>query len=329
MRSDSKEQKIAIIGAGMAGITCADMLRQWGYRPVVFDKSRGVGGRLATRRGDEGAAFDHGAQYMTTRSPAFETLLKQAIERDTADVWTPRMLPAGNSPDTQWFVGTATMNALVKPAAEALDICLNSEVKAIERVDAGWRLRTDGDENEHIFDCVVCTVPAPQAGTILVNEQSIVDQLSSVSMAPCWALMVAFSSNVDPGFDVWRDSSEEISWIARNSSKPRRESTPDCWVIHASPEWSRAHLELDREQIAALMLDMSLPIIGGEVSRIIYSAAHRWRYAMTETALAHPYIASDDRTLFLGGDWCLGARVECAYESGRQIAKAIAEGPLR
>ena len=41
---------IAVIGAGIAGLVCAQQLSQAGYSVVVVEKSRGLGGRLATRR---------------------------------------------------------------------------------------------------------------------------------------------------------------------------------------------------------------------------------------------------------------------------------------
>ncbi|HIP78813.1 MAG TPA: FAD-binding protein, partial [Kiloniellaceae bacterium] len=42
--------RIAVIGAGLAGLLCARRLQDAGLHPVVFEKSRGLGGRLATRR---------------------------------------------------------------------------------------------------------------------------------------------------------------------------------------------------------------------------------------------------------------------------------------
>jgi len=71
--------KVAIVGAGIAGLSCALRLQQDGCNVTVLDKGRGAGGRMSTRRiampGGEGAggevAFDHGAQYLTMRDPAF------------------------------------------------------------------------------------------------------------------------------------------------------------------------------------------------------------------------------------------------------------------
>ena len=59
---------VAVIGAGMAGLAAARTLAAAGHAVQVFDKGRGIGGRLSTRRTDYGA-FDHGAQYATVRDP--------------------------------------------------------------------------------------------------------------------------------------------------------------------------------------------------------------------------------------------------------------------
>ncbi len=48
--SDSSKSTVAVIGAGMTGITCARALADAGFDVTVFEKSRGLGGRMATRR---------------------------------------------------------------------------------------------------------------------------------------------------------------------------------------------------------------------------------------------------------------------------------------
>lgn len=68
-------KSIAIIGAGVAGTVCAHRLKQADFNPIIFEKSRGLGGRLATRRTRAGHTFDHGAQYITAHSAKFKTLL--------------------------------------------------------------------------------------------------------------------------------------------------------------------------------------------------------------------------------------------------------------
>jgi renalase len=52
--------EVLIVGAG----TAAAELQQNGHNVIVFDKSHGIGGRLASRRIGL-ATFDHGAQFIS------------------------------------------------------------------------------------------------------------------------------------------------------------------------------------------------------------------------------------------------------------------------
>ena len=291
--------RIAIIGAGMAGLSCARGLAEAGFSPVVFEKSRGLGGRLATRR--TGALrFDHGAQYVTARGESFRAYLN-----DYAQAWRPEGASGA------WFVGTPGMNALVKPMAEGLDIRLGAQVTPL-RDGAHWRIE------EALFDRVISTVPAAQARALFPETA---EALAAVEVAPCWTLMVAFEHGTDWP-DMARARDTDLAWIARNTSKPGREPEPECWVVHASPDWSRAHLELEKEVAQERMLDL-LRGMRGALPGLVSASAHRWRYAMTIAPLGRSHMASDDGSLLIGGDWCLGARVEDAWESGRAMAAAV------
>ncbi len=316
--------RIAIIGAGMAGLTCARQLTEHGFRPTVFEKSRGLGGRLATRRAGDGVAFDHGAQYVTARSATFRRALQDAADAGATAEWRPG-LDAGPAPtqDT-WYVGVPAMNALVKPLAKGIDVRLTTEASAVRRERDAWQVvGPTGDAGEP-FDIVVCTAPAPQARRLLASEPAVAAALAEVEIAPCWALMLRFAAAVEASADVRRFEAGDIAWIARNGSKPGRVPGPECWVVHASPEWSRRHLELERERVAGMMVEMLPQAFGVPLPEIETALAHRWRFARTTAPLGAPFLSFAEGTLFLGGDWCLGARVECAFESGRAIARELA-----
>ena len=289
---------IAIIGAGMAGLSCARALSDAGHSPIVFDKSRGLGGRLATRRADD-LRFDHGAQFVTARTNGFRAYLNEH-----AKPWRP---DGGG----EWFVGTPTMNALVKPMAEGIDIRLGVAVEP-QPSGAGWQI---GDEQ---FDIVVSTVPVVQARALF---PAMVDKLAEVDVAPCWTLMVAFEQPTDWP-EMWRSRDADLAWIACNSAKPSRDRAPDCWIVHAAPSWSRSHLELEKDAAKEHLLNL-LRDARGTLPPIAYAAAHRWRYAMTTAPLGHSHLTSEDNSLLIGGDWCLGARVEDAWTSGRAMAQEI------
>jgi phytoene dehydrogenase-like protein len=60
--------KIIIVGAGLAGLTCAKILRERGAEVAVFESSDGVGGRVRTDQ-QEGFLLDRGFQVYFTSYP--------------------------------------------------------------------------------------------------------------------------------------------------------------------------------------------------------------------------------------------------------------------
>ncbi len=59
--------RIAVIGAGVAGLACAVELAAAGHEVAVFEKARGAGGRTSSRRTDHGT-FDHGCPVLARGS---------------------------------------------------------------------------------------------------------------------------------------------------------------------------------------------------------------------------------------------------------------------
>ena len=320
-----RSRTVAIIGAGAAGLTCARVLKEQGYSPTIFEKSRGLGGRLATRRADGGVAFDHGVQYVTAKSAVFRDFMRSSIAEGAAALWHPQRAEKTSRDQQDWFVGTPTMNTFLKTGTDGIEIRLQTEIKSIERQGNGWGVRAGNDDLVERFDIVVATAPAPQAKALLSSERWVDEALGDVTIAPCWALMIACSSPIDTGFDVLSSDERDLAWIARNTSKPQRTAAVDCWTIHASDAWSERHLECEREDIARMMMEMLPREFTDHSAGVSYAAAQRWRYAKTSKPLGDPFLSSEDGTLFVGGDWCLGARVECAFESGFAVANAVSK----
>lgn len=307
--------EIAIIGAGLAGLACGRALQAAGHMPVLLDKSRGVGGRLATRRAEGGLSFDHGAQFVTARTRGFNDVLESARQAGCAAPWDT------GDPEVQ-IVGTPGMNGIAKHMAAGLDIKLGIAARAVTPVADGWRI--DIDDGYWTCKKVVLTLPAAQAGVLLGDRNPLAQALSAAEMAPCFALMACFEDEVSARFTARRDPEDVLDWIALNRSKPGR-AGPPCWVAHASPGWSKEHLERSLEEITALMLPLLCNRLGVDPASASHVAAHRWRYARVTSALGAPFASDAAGTLFAGGDWCLGARAECAWESGIAIARKITD----
>ena len=318
-----RSMKIAIIGAGMAGLTCGGQLRRSGHDVSMFDKGRGAGGRMATRRIEQGGQtfrFDHGAQYFTARDPAFVERVREWEREGIVARW-----PAAG--EGAW-VGTPAMNAPIRAMADTLDVQFGRRIESIARAgsggDDGWRLVGKGAPDMR-FDAVVVAVPAEQAGPLLEpHSANLADLAHWVASAPCWAAMVAFDVRLDAP-DTISDafpSDSPLAWAARNSSKPGRNAAQECWVLHATPEWSRRNLERKEDEVRDELLT-ALEAHVGPLRQVVMSSAHRWRYAMCEK---NDTGAVWDAQLRLGacGDWTSGPRVENAFLSGHALAGKIA-----
>lgn len=322
----SKPPKVGVIGAGIAGLTCARILQDHGLDVTLFDKGRAPGGRMSRRRA-EPFQFDHGAQYFNARDPVFRCYVESWREDGVVDVWKGRMVTIGEAGideaarSEEHFVGVPGMNGLAKHLAKDLTIHLGNEVSALRRDGGGWRIETPNLSEGASFDMVVLAVPAVQAAALLEEAPAFADRLGDVGMSPCWAALLGFDHALDLPFDgAWaRDS--PIAWIARNNSKPGR-AQAESWVVHASRDWSKANLEDAREDVFQ-HLAKAFGALTSTSTTPSFGTAHRWRYALAHRPLGEDCLFDGDRGLVVCGDWCLAGRVEAAFRSGTAAAGRI------
>lgn len=314
--------KTAVVGAGLAGLTCATALQAAGHAVTVFDKARGPGGRMSSRR-DGDATFDLGAQYFTARSDAFRDVVEQWVVDGIVAPWSPRIvtLPGGVplTPRESWYVGLPRMSAITRLLATGLaDVRYEARVEKIARASGAWSLTTsDGVRAD--FDAVVVAIPAPQAveliSPILPNIAAMVD--AEVNTSPCWAMTVTSPHALDVPFDAAYVDNSPVAWLACDSSKPGR-AAGQRWVVHADGDWSARHLELEPAAVAERLMAALSDFVPVPADCVVN--AHRWRFAKVSTPLGA--MASWDAATGLGlcGDWFIGPRVEAAWLSGRALA---------
>lgn len=317
--------KVAIIGAGMAGAACARALADVGIEVHLFDKGRSVGGRLAQRRVEQGV-FDHGAQYLAARHPAFTAAVDGWRSRGVVADWPG----VASSSSTPVQIGVPSMNAPVRALLADLPVHAPCRIEKFSHAAGGWSLQGDNDRRYGPFTALVAAVPAPQAVALLATAgeslaASLILRLGGVRMAPCWSALATFTEPLDIGGPALRFPDGPLAWAGRNTSKAGR-GTAETWTLHATPEWSRDWLEREPGDIGPALLDA----LGGQLGRTIpspsYLAAHRWRYALVERDLGEPCLWDPALRLGLCGDWCLGPRVEAAFLSGMALAERMAPG---
>lgn len=312
--SASAIRSVAVVGAGLAGLAAARRLNAAGLACRLFDKSRGLGGRMATRRVGE-LQFDHGAQYLRAEGPR----LRAAVEEWRA---AGRALP--------WFedayVGLPGMSGLARGMLDGMAFSPSALVTRLSRSPSGWSLHDasgaiDAPGNG-AFDAVILALPAPQARPILQTAGVDFAALSRASYAPCWALMLSFAARAARTPDRLRPDDGVIAWIARDSSKPGRAADKESFVIHAAADWSRRHLEDAPEDVVRALLP-HFQRAAGTRAEPMFAVAHRWRYALVEQAAGEACLWDAAARIGACGDWCLGPRLESAFDSGEAMAAAV------
>lgn len=350
----SEPLDVVVVGAGMSGLACACVLERRGHRVRVFDKARGPGGRMSTRRAATWR-FDHGAQYFTVRDPRFRRQVDAWCRGGIVARWDGTIAVLGDraarprdaggpgddsshggsrgEPSTrppERFVGVPSMSAVCRDLAAGLELALETRIAGLERVGGRWRLAADGSGDLGDCDAVVVSAPPPQAAELLVDAAPAMSaRASGVEMTPCWAVMAGFAEPLRTAFDAAFVHGSPLGWVARNASKPSRPAG-EAWVLHATPEWSGRHLELDRQDAARRLLAAFRNATGIPGTTPIHLDAHLWRFALPGP-LAEPCLFDAELRLAACGDWCGGPRVEGAFLSGCAAADrllALHPGPL-
>lgn len=335
---------VGIVGGGVAGLTCARRMTEAGFRVTVLDEGRGPAGRASTHRipapgipgrgSSETVPFDHGAQYFTARDARFRRQVAAWRDAGVVDLWEPRLVSQTRGKDpggAERYVGVPGMSAPGARLARGLDVRWNRRVVSVREAGDGgspdggtWVLRTAGGAEAGPFDAVVVTVPAPDAAPLL---EGAAPRLSTVGaghhMLPCLAVMASFDSVLPAPFDAAFLEDGPLSWVARNSSKPKRPERPDAWVLHAGPDWSAVELETDAGEVERRLLAAFFQAAGVEPRPPSVSQVHRWRWARSSEPRRDGCLLGADGSLILAGDWLAGDRVEGAFLSGWEAAGRI------
>ena len=312
--------RVAVVGAGVAGLTCARTLADHRLPVVVFEKSRGLGGRLATRR-TEGHAFDHGAPGFTAGDARFRRHVDAWAERGLLQRWRPT-----GTAGAPWWVAVPGMSALGRALGAEVDRRQPCRIARLARNGDGWWLVDEEGTDQGRFDAVVVATPSPQAVPLLAGAPALADAAARAEMAPCWTGLFAFDAPL-ASTDELEPARGPLASLHRNGAKPGRDGA-ESWVVHARSDWSREHLEEDFNAVVEALFEGFASAVDGDLPTPRYASAHRWRYAHVETPVGEPCLFDRATMLAACGDWCLGSGVEAAFLSGAAAAGRILDAAV-
>ncbi len=317
---------VAVVGAGVAGVTAARALAARGFAVRVFDKSPRVGGRMATRRADVPglgeARFDHGCPYFEATDPGFAGLVADLIAADVVRVWVDKLPGArGKGP---FYRGTHGMRAVVEHLATGLDLTTATRVVRLT-ADGGWLL--DCDTGAAVAaNAVILTPPLPQALDLLATAGLAGDEgLRAVRYSRC-VVGLGVPAEPDPAAEpVVAEAGPfgPADLVVDNRAKGVSPVGP-AYSVYASPQFSEQFAGVSDRVLAAAMFP-GYAVWGQGGMRL--AQFHHWRYERPLAGHPDPCAVLGPPTLVLAGD-AFGKRagtVEGAYLSGLAAADAVAE----
>ncbi len=339
---------IAIIGAGISGLAAAHVLLDTGYAVTIFEKSRGVGGRVATRK-RAGFIYDHGAQYIRQGHPDSVSLITERFRApDLVDISKPVWIfnaqgqvqegdPAQNA-EPKWTYRSG-ITALPKLMAADLTIHLETRIGRIQQTSAGWQLFTKANQDVGTYDHLLITIPAAQAqGLVQASQlsddlqQGIASQLQKSHYSQLLSVSLGYHTRlqVRPYYAlVNTDKSHAISWLAWEHEKAseRVPSGGGMLIVQMAPGYSEEHREDPSARVAHDVAERTAALLAEKLPTPDFTDVQPWRYALpTERADADALNSlTIPHSLAFCGDAFVGGRVHLALEHGLHVAHHLIE----
>ena len=320
--------RVAVIGAGLAGLTAASRLSSQ-HEVTVFDKSRGVGGRMATRRA-EPYVFDHGAPFFTARSESFKAFLEPMLASGVVKRWDTRFAEFDgngfNSP-RDWgerfphYVGCPNMTSLAKHLAKNVDCRLQAEVSRV-CYESGWTLFDSSGSPIGKYDWLVMAIPQQQACALLRDYPPVTEAIQGRELSACMTLMLGLAAPFTFDYGAILVRNHDISWISLNHTKPDRPDVP-MLVVHATNQWASRNLDKSEEFVRMHMRSELEKVVNLRADQVVHESLHRWRYANIVPKGQSLFFSNPSHQLLVCGDWFSRAIVESAFTSGYQAASFL------
>lgn len=331
---------VIVIGAGIAGLAAATTLAAAGRQVTVLEKSRGVGGRMATRRIST-AVCDHGAQHFSVKGRAFGGIVGDAEAAGIVTSWCrlfpkavtasgPAIDPLDKAGHARWR-GVLGMTDLPKRLAADLPVPVRARTRVVAVGIDGLRVRLTLEEGDTLTAAgVIVTTPVPQALDLFTASGLTPPQvdtagwnfLTGVDYDPCFSLMLVLNrpSLLPPpgGLEV---ETGPVAWIADNQLKGI--SPVPALTIQARGDFSRDHYNRDPAEVERLLTAAAATWIDGDpATAVVDSSLQRWKYAFPVEPLQVPLVAlSHSPAIVCCGDAFGGGRVEAAASSGLAAAR--------
>ena len=312
----------------MAGLTCGTALKGLVEDLKIFEKDVTCGGRVGCfRAGDY--EFNHGAQYFTVSNPLFWNIVSawqtEGIVRPW-DGWIVELQKGqviNSDMATQRFIGVPRLQVVADKLAQHCDLITSVNISELERKPGGgWRLFNERGDYQGAFDVVVIATAAHQVAHLCHPISAIAKAAENVDMTVCWSGMFAFESALSIPYDAAFVLDSPLSWISRYRLNDSGDDV-DCWVLHASPEWSQQYATSFRGRVMHALLDAFWEATDISADKPVSASVHCWRHALPINPISEDSLFDESEAIGACGDWCTAPRIEGAVLSGFSMADRV------
>lgn len=321
-------RQVLIIGAGISAAICAKKLSDQGYSVEIFEKSRGVGGRMTTRRSPFGN-FDHGARYFTCSDPRFLQQLGQWITLGIAAEWHASIGQYDNlkgwqplKVHTKRYIPKPQMNSVVKELLEGIPVHNNAKVQSATHQGSHWEILLESGQKTSC-EILVCSTPLHQTQEVL--QQAFPHTYlkeTKTSYQASWSLNFATPKRLSLKYDAGFINSGHLTWFCSNQSRPGRDCQHSTYTLHSHLDTDTSLPQETLDQIPQTMIKEFSKLTEQNIEPTD-SFLHFWRYAEPDQNKGIKPIFIDHTKLGLCGDWCEGKGIQGAYLSGYELAQNI------
>ncbi|MBE9181950.1 FAD-dependent oxidoreductase [Oculatella sp. LEGE 06141] len=337
---------VVVIGAGIAGLVCAQQLQQAGIMVTLVEKSKGLGGRLATRR-LMGTCADHGVRYLAAQGDRTQRLVQVLCRAGILQPWAKQyhhdtngsLIPA---PDAlPHYSAVQGITAVAKALATHLEILRGHRAIAIApTARRTWNVTVDSSASAEPVrveaKALVLAIPAPQALDLLEpvahpGLSTLLAKLRSVEFDPCISAIAHYAAAQKAAFAEipWNavsfSGNPTLSWISIDSRKRLSSSEAPLLVVQSSADFAKRHLNTpDLQPIGSQLMQCAAQLLLPWLNSPDLLQVHRWRYAFASRSRPECCLSiAEPLPLVCSGDWCGGNQVEDALESGLAAADEI------
>ena len=322
-------KNIAVIGAGLAGITIASKMNEK-FDVKVFEKSRGVGGRMSTRQ-ETSFIFDHGAQFFKIKTTDFKKFLSELFSQQIIKPWNFRLAYFDGQnlskikfirDEDKFYVGVPNMDSIIKHLSKNCNVILNTKIERIKKQNDKWNLYDQNKRSYGSYDWVVLSLPAQQSLELITEKISFYPLIEKIKMKGCFSLMVGMSEPLNLDYDAALIENEDIAWFAVNNSKPSRMNN-NCLLINSSYEYASKNINTSKDKVLRHLLNISSKFINNDLLKSNIIKIHEWRYVEAKCSPKEDYFIDHKKKVAVCGDWFINSRVEGAFLSANELFKEM------